>query len=228
MKTSEAKTTFPLQITLRDGMMPSSTEDWIRLEAEKLEHFYNRIMGCRVTVGSPHRHHHTGTPYNIRIDLTVPGGELMIKHEPSLVTRARQSGEIQLRKHFEINVPHKQLRQAINDAFKAASRRLQDYTRRQRGDVKHLEGVPKARVTQLFKDKECGFLVTADGRDIYFHKDSVLNNGFGRLKIGTLVSFVEEQGAKGPQASTVRVIGKQGPRQITYRPASEVAVKVKQ
>jgi cold shock CspA family protein len=101
---------------------------------------------------------------------------------------------------------------AIRDAFKAAGRRLEDYARRQRGDVKSREARPLAKVSQLFPDKGYGFLATADGRDIYFHKGSVLNRAFGRLRVGTTVSFVEEQGDKGPQASTVRIAGRQGTR----------------
>lgn len=223
MKTSEVMTKFPLQITFRNGTPPLAAELWIRLEAAKLENFYGRIMGCRVELGSPHRHHRQGSPYHVRIDLTVPGRELVIKHEPSLRTRASQSGETKLKKHFEISAPHRQLRQAIDDAFKAAGRRLQDYARRQRGDVKHLHLPLRARVTQLFRDKDYGFLVTPDGRDIYFHKDSVLNNAFGRLEIGTLVGFAEEQGDKGPQASTVRIVGKQGPRPALAGPAAKSA-----
>ncbi len=223
MKMSEPMIKFPLQMTFRDGTLPPVAEVWIRLEAAKLEQFYSRIMGCRVEVGSPHHHHRQGSPYHVRIDLTVPGGELVIKHEPSLRSRARQSGQPRLRKQLEISTGHKQLRLAIVDAFKAAGRRLQDYARRQRGDVKYVQMPPRARVTQLFPAKHCGFLVTSDGRDIYFHKDSVLNNGFGRLRVGALVTFVEEQGEQGPQASTVRVIGKQGPphtqRWIASKPA---------
>jgi cold shock CspA family protein len=55
---------------------------------------------------------------------------------------------------------------------------------------------------------EFGFIATADGREIYFHKNSVLNGGFARLKPGTAVAFAEEDGEKGPQASTVRLLGK--------------------
>ncbi|MGZ4870532.1 MAG: cold shock domain-containing protein [Candidatus Angelobacter sp.] len=219
MKTSEVMTKFPLQITFRNGMPQPAAELWIRAEAAKLENFYNRIMGCRVAVESPHRHHREGSAYHVRIDLTVPGGELVIKHEPTLRTRARQMGEREIKKHLEVRA-HKQLRQAINEAFKAAGRRLQDYSRRQRGDVKSVEGRPIAKVSQLFSDKGYGFLATADGRDIYFHKDSVLNRAFGRLKVGATVSFAEEQGDKGPQASTVRIVGKQGTRLPVSKPAA--------
>jgi cold shock CspA family protein len=54
-------------------------------------------------------------------------------------------------------------------------------------------------------DEGYGFLTTDDGREVYFHKDSVLNQGFQRLKLGARVIFAEEQGDKGPQASTVKI-----------------------
>jgi cold shock CspA family protein len=176
-------------------------------------------MACRVAVESPRRHREGG-PYGLRIDLTVPGGELVIKHEPSLSTRARQLGEAEIRKHLEARNLHKNLRQAINDAFKAAGRRLQDYARRQRGDVKHRESPQVAKVNQLSQEKGYGFLVTPNGREIYFHKDSVLNRAFGRLRVGTSVIFAEEQGDKGPQASSVRITARHGIRQIPKQSAA--------
>jgi cold shock CspA family protein len=48
-----------------------------------------------------------------------------------------------------------------------------------------------------------GFLTSDDGREIYFHKNSVLGRAFPPLHVGTAVRFVEEAGEKGPQASTV-------------------------
>jgi cold shock CspA family protein len=57
----------------------------------------------------------------------------------------------------------------------------------------------------LFPERGYGFLTTSDGREVYFHQNSVLGNKFKDLKIGTEVRFVEEPGDKGPQASTVRV-----------------------
>jgi cold shock CspA family protein len=220
VKANEAVTKFPLQITFRNAEPPAGMDLRVRSEAAKLETFYERIMGCRVSVESPHRHHREGSPYHVRIDLTVPGGELVVKHEPSLKTRAQRAGETAMKKHSEARDPHKNLRQAIGDAFKAAARRLQDYARRQRGDVKHREVRPVARVSSLFADQGYGFLTTADAREIYFHKDSVLNRAFGRLKVGSIVGFAEEQGDKGPQASTVRIVGKHRTRQAARRPAA--------
>jgi cold shock CspA family protein len=166
-------------------------------------------MGCRVAVEVPHRHHRKGSPYHIRIDLTMPGGEIVVKREPSLNARARHLGEPEIKKQTEVKVPHKQLRQAINDAFRAAGRRLQDYARRQRGDIKSPTLLPEARVNKILLQEGYGFLISDDGREIYFHKNSVLGRAFPRLQVGTTVRFVEEAGEKGPQASTVRVVPKQ-------------------
>jgi cold shock CspA family protein len=214
MTATEVTTNFPLQITFRNTKAPPDAEQWIRLNAAKLNVFYRRIVGCRVTVERP-RSHQNGSAYHVRIDLTVSGGELVIKHEPALTGGTRQLNEAEIRKRLEVRDPHKHLRQAINDAFKAAGRRLQDYARCQRGDVKHRETRSEARVTQLFQDKGYGFLATPEGREVYFHPDSVLNRAFGRLKVGTRVTFAEERGDNGPQASSVRIMAKQGTRRVT-------------
>lgn len=199
-----------MQITFRNMKRSKEVEGWIADEVAKLETFYNQLMGCRVAVEVPHRHHKRGWPYHIRVDLTVPGGEIVVKREPSLNARARRSGERETKKQAEIHIPHKKLRQAIDDAFKATGRRLQDYARRQRGDVKSPSMLPEARVSRILPQEGYGFLTSDDGREIYFHKNSVLGRGFPRLKVGTTVRFVEEAGEKGPQASTVRILAKQG------------------
>jgi cold shock CspA family protein/ribosome-associated translation inhibitor RaiA len=202
-----------LQITFRNMEPSKEIEEWIRAEAAKLETFYSQLMRCRVAVEIPHRHHRKGSPYHIRIDLTVPQGEIVVKREPSLNARARQLGERQIKKHAEVKTPHKNLRIAINEAFKAAGRRLQDYARRQRGDTKSHAPLPEARVSKILPHEGYGFLTSDDGREIYFHKNSVLGRAFPHLKVGTTVRFVEEPGDKGPQASTVRVVPKQGMQQ---------------
>ena len=173
---------IPLQITARNFDLTETIEDAIREKAQKLDLFYDQIMRCRVLVEAPHRRHHKGVLFNTRIDITVPGGEIVIKREP-----------------------HEDLYVSIGDAFRAAKRQIEDYTRQQRGDVKHHEEAPRAVVSALFPEKDYGFLTTPDGREFYFHKNSVLRNKFKDLKIGMKVRFVEESGEKGLQASTVKV-----------------------
>jgi cold shock CspA family protein len=97
---------------------------------------------------------------------------------------------------------------AIREAFDAARRRLEDYARAQRRATKAHEPVPEARVSKLFPEQDYGFLETPNGHEIYFHRNSVLGSGFEKLEVGMAVRFVEEDGLKGPQASTVRIIGK--------------------
>jgi cold shock CspA family protein len=163
-------------------------------------------MGCRIAVEVPNRHHEWGRHYHVRIDVTVPGGELVVKREPSLHSSFRRTRVSKVAKHLEVRIPHRELRQAIDDAFKAMGRRLQDYARRQRGDVKTHEPAPRARVAKLLPAEGYGFLETPGGREIYFHKNSVVDGEFRRIKVGMAVTFVEEQGDKGPQASTVKPV----------------------
>lgn len=209
-----------LQITFRNMEPSNEIEEWIRAEAAKLDLLYSQLMRCRVMVEIPHRHHRTGSPYHIRIDLTVPQGEIVVKREPSLSAGARRLGERQIKKHAEVKIPHKNLRIAIDEAFKAAGRRLQDYARRQRGDTKSHAPLPEARVSKIFPREGYGFLTADDGRQIYFHKNSVLGRAFSHLKVGTAVRFVEEVGDKGPQASTVRVVPKQRVQQTAKQTAA--------
>ena len=102
---------------------------------------------------------------------------------------------------------HADIYVAIRDAFNAAGRKLQDYARRQSLAVKLHEPPAHARVIKLFPEERYGFLETPDGRELYFHGNSALEPGFDRLKVGTEVYFAQEQGEKGPQASTVRFVG---------------------
>jgi len=192
-------------------------EAHIREAAQKLDEFCDEIMGCRVLVETPHQHHRKGKLYHVRIDLTVPGAEFVIKRAPRLVTdrpsRFRKAPEdVELEESRELSkyAAHDEIQLSIRDAFDAARRKLQDYARRRRGVLKLHEGSPHARVAKLFPDEGFGFLETADGREIYFHQNSVLDSGFNGLKIGTEVHFVEELGEKGPQASTVTPVSHHG------------------
>jgi hypothetical protein len=128
--------TLPLQITFRNMKHSAKVEEWIRSEVGKLETFYHRIIGCRVAVEVPHRHHKKGKPLHIRIDLTLPGKEIVVKREPVVIHRSPVNGEAAALSPVLAKVPHPDLQLVIHDAFKAAGRRVQDFARRQRGKVK--------------------------------------------------------------------------------------------
>jgi cold shock CspA family protein/ribosome-associated translation inhibitor RaiA len=201
-----------LQITFRNMPPSEAIENNIKEKTAKLESFFSRIMSCRVVVEAPHRHHHKGKAYQVRIDLTVPGGELVINRAPQRLAAAKSNGSALSEKELAENhepskhAAHEDVYVAVRDAFNAAGRKLQDYARRQSGVVKVHEPVAHAQVSKLFPQEGYGFLETAEGREIYFHGNSVLQPGFDRLKVGAEVHFAEEQGEKGPQASTVRLV----------------------
>lgn len=111
---------IPLQVTLKDMPQSDAVESRIREKTEKLSRFYDRIMSCRVVVETPQRHQHQGKLYSVRIDLTVPGAEL--------VANRAQDEDVYV---------------AIRDAFVAITRQLEDFARRQRGEVK-THGAPGA------------------------------------------------------------------------------------
>jgi cold shock CspA family protein len=87
-------------------------------------------------------------------------------------------------------------------------RQLEDYARKRRGKVKQHEAPSGGHVISLHPEEDYGKIETPDGRVIYFHRNSVLNNEFDRLEVGTEVRFAEEAGEQGPQASSVTLVGK--------------------
>jgi len=188
-------------------MKPSeAVEARIREEVSKLETFYEGIMRCRVVVELPHKHHKKGDLYHVRIDMTVPGAEWVVKREPSLQAHLLQIESEKQLKSYEAHAAHKDVFVVIRDAFKEARRQLQDYAHRVRGQTKTHIPQPTGRVSKLFPEQGYGFLETSDGNEIYFHKNSVLNDAFNRLAVGARVTFNEELGEKGVQASTVRTV----------------------
>ncbi len=180
----------PLEISFRDIEKTAELEELIREKAAKLERVCDHISSCRVAVENRQQHQHRGRPFRLRIDITVPPGhEIVVVREPS-------KGDM-----------HSDLAAEIRDAFQAAWRQLDSLTRKQRGDVKvHPHQEIQAVVAKLFPQFGTGFLRTLDGRDIYFHRNSVLHSGYDRLEPGTGVWFVEEEGLEGPQATTVRIV----------------------
>lgn len=142
-----------------------------------------------MTVRRPHRHQQ-GNLYGAIVDLRFWGGEVVASREPSA------------------HHAHEDVYVALRDAFKAVRRQLQDRVRERRGSVKARVTPPHGEILSLRPDKDCGRILTADGREIYFHRNSVIATTFDRLEPGMQVRFSEEQGDQGPQASSVHVIGK--------------------
>jgi len=177
----------PLQITWRDVPQSDAIESAIRDKAEKLDHFYDGIIACKVLVEASHRKHHKGNLYRIHVVVEVPDREIAVTRDPA-----------DEHAHEDIYV-------SIRDAFDAARRQLQDYAAKRRGQVKQHEPHHAARVALIKPEEDYGFLETPDGREIFFHRNSLVHADFDKLKPGDEVSFVEEEGEQGPQARQVSV-----------------------
>ena len=180
---------IPLQITFRDMEPSEAVEAAIREKTEKLEQFAD-IMSCRVVVQMINKHSQKGTLYQVSIDLTAPGTEIVV---------SRDHG---------IDHSHEDVYVAIRDSFDAARRQLQDHQRISHQKVKAHETPPHGRVSEIHPDQGYGRIETTDGRSIYFHQNSVMNDEFSDLEVGSEVRFTEEQGEEGPQASSVTRVGK--------------------
>lgn len=92
---------------------------------------------------------------------------------------------------------------ALTAAFAAMERQLEDYDRKQRGEVKHPDVDRVGRVREVFRSEGYGFIETEEGRQVYFHENDVREGSFEQLEKGTPVAFAEESGEEGPQASAV-------------------------
>ena len=182
----------PLQITFRHMDPSPALEARIRQRAEELERFYDRITSCRVVVECDNPGRQQGALFTVRIELNVPGRDIVVGRDRGL------------------NHAHEDAHVAARDAFDAARRQLEDHARAGRADVK-LHAVPDhGRIARLLPDRDCGFIVTDAGEEIYFHRNSVAGMAYDKLEIGAEVRFVAQhsESPAGVQASTVVPLGK--------------------
>lgn len=176
---------IPLQITFRGIPHSDAVEARIREKVSKLDRFHSHIMSCRVAVESEHHRHHQGNQYHIRIDITTPRRELVVSRE-----------------HHDKKA-YEDIYVAIRDAFNVAARLLEDYARIQHGKVKTHNLQSAGTVIRVLPEKDHGFIESEDGREIYFHRNSVTGNGFDSLQPGDEIRYIEEKDDLGPQASIV-------------------------
>jgi cold shock CspA family protein len=188
----------PLEISYRGVNKSDFIDEIIRKQVTKLEKMCTYMVSCRVVIERRQKFQKVGNPFRVRIDVRVPPGHQLV------ATRDSTEGDL-----------HDKLPTTIRSSFDAMRRQLQELMEKQRGGVKihPLEQESTALVTKLFPEEDYGFLRTLDGRELYFHRNSVLHNDFDRLEIGTGVRFVEELGEEGLQASTVQIVDKPGARE---------------
>ena len=106
----------PVQISFRNMRVPPEIEEEIRSRVAWLDSLHPTIVGCRVLLEVPHRHRRHGRPLHVRIEVSLPGEDVVVNHEPAA----------------DATYAHV----VIHAAFDVARRRLEDMARQQRGDVK--------------------------------------------------------------------------------------------
>jgi cold shock CspA family protein len=179
----------PPEIAFRHYEPSNEVRSQIEREVKRLEKFGPRITGCNVVIEGPGAHHRRGAPFKVSLRIAMP------KRKEIAVSRTH--ADAQQREHPLA---------AIREAFNEAIRQIEDASREMRGDVKeHAPPESHGRVKTFLAGEDSGFIETPDGREIYFHRDAVLDGAFDRMAVGAEVRFVEEEGEDGPQARVVRL-----------------------
>lgn len=180
----------PLEIRFHGMDSSESVEARIREKVAKLERKYGRLVACRVGIEKPHRQHRTGNLYEVHVELSVPGHDLVVSKEPPRTGDGYRNPDIN---------------QAVNAAFEAAERRLQSFKQKQYGEVKIHDSDMQltGTVTDLRPEGDYGFLDNAQGGQIWFHRNAVMDGQLEALQVGDRVYYVETIGDSGPQASKV-------------------------
>jgi ribosome-associated translation inhibitor RaiA len=101
--------------------MPASTalEATVREGIEELERIHERITSCRVVISAPNGHHRHGGAFDVRIDVQLPGDEIVVAGH----------GAAEKPEHADAHL-------AVRDAFRAARRQLESHVGRRRADKK--------------------------------------------------------------------------------------------
>ena len=113
---------LPLQITFRNMQSSEAVESKVKQRATRLERYFENILSCKVTIEAPHKHHHKGSIFQVNIDVSVPGKEIVVSRERGL------------------NHAHEDVYVAVRDAFAAARRQLEEYAKSRLGKAKRLTG----------------------------------------------------------------------------------------
>lgn len=180
----------PLELSFRNMEPSDFVAKAVEERVDRLEQFFGRITSCHVYVDAPHRRQRKGKRYAVRIEVRVPGTELVVNDKPG-----------------DINA-HEDLHVAIRDAFDAMERRIKHWKRRTSAKIKSREGPLQGRIAEIDHEKGFGQIAASDNRLVYFHKNSVVEANFADLAVGDTVELVAQIGESpiGPQASTVRPI----------------------
>ncbi len=131
---------IPLQISSRKMTLSSNTVNVIKHKVQKLESFCDKIIACRIMVETPHRHKNHGSLFNVSIDISVPGADLIVKKE------ANQDIFIAIRDAFEA------ARRQIIQHFKKLKVKSPRHARFDKNDVALVDTMDEIQASENFLD----------------------------------------------------------------------------
>lgn len=217
----------PPEITVKGLEMTPYIDKLITRGLAGLERVCDHIISTRVALEQAPGRRQKGNPYQMRIDIKIPGRpEIVVKRSSKalkkipdglaqLQTEMALKGEPEPRRSQLVRrspIRRKGMREEplvalIRRTFDSARRELERAVEKQRGEVKTpAQQQVSAVVERIFREQGYGFLRTLDGQQVYFHSNSVLHDHWGSLKVGTAVRYVPQLGEKGLQASTVEPV----------------------
>lgn len=182
----------PLKLEFQDipAILKDVIEPILRERAGRLDKYFPGIVSCRVVVQKTQGSHHKGNLYRTTITLTVPRRQIVVNREHP--------------RHHS----HEDVLVTIGHAFDDATRQLEEYVHISHRDLKDHDLPAHGTIGQIFPEAGYGFIRGFGTEQIYFHRNAVID-GFENLEIGMDVRFEEEDGDKGPQASTVKIVRKE-------------------
>lgn len=164
----------------------------VQEHVDRLEKINDKIISCHVVLSKPHRKHQHGNTYHVKLRIHLAGANIIIDKDPGK------------------NHAHEDIHVTIRDAFLAAKRKIEDFTRIRAGQVKEKVRPLHAKILRILPAEDCGFVISEDHREIYFHRNAILNGAFESLHPGQEVRFAETEGDDGPQISSMEVVGQSG------------------
>ncbi len=180
------------EIAFRNVDPTPAMEEQILRALERLERIHPRIIACRIMVEIPHPRHVKGNLYRVRLDITVPGHEIVVSRDPP----ARHTRETP--------------RTAIREAFALARERLREQRERESGRPELTEAPLRGRICSLSDVDGYGFIRSTEGEEIYFHRTGVPDHRFDQLDVGMEVRFVEEEVNGAIRATSVVPLSRRG------------------
>ena len=176
----------PAEIAFRNVEPTATLERAIEDGIASLEKVHPRLVSCRVMVEEDNR----GFPH-VRLDIAVPGSELVVTREA------------------QVDPQRRDIAQTVREAFDVARRQLRERRKRVAVDGKRRDFAPEGRILRLIQDGPAGrtgYLLSGDGREVYFHEDALRDVSYDELEEGMEVTFVHASGRESGQASAVSLL----------------------